>query len=62
MEERPHKGGHIGATYTINGLLVCENCHPRSMRGGNECFCSCHIPGAKYKFCGKCARFHQGDN
>lgn len=59
IEDNSHV--HTGTIYSINsvnqtGLLVCKDCHPKELIGGNECFDKCH-QGGKAR-CRGCKGFH----
>lgn len=52
---------HTGDTYSVDGVnqvgqIVCIECHPKDLKGMNECFCKCHTAGKR--LCLKCKPFH----
>lgn len=58
MEEHQHNDN----VYMVDGagkdgLLVCKDCAPEELQGGNECFCKCHALGRQQ--CPQCRKFHK---
>jgi len=52
---------HTGDTYSVDGvekpgIIVCSDCHPDHLQGGNECFCKCHTVGKLE--CRGCRGYH----
>lgn len=47
---------HQGKVFMSNNKLVCNECHPADLKGGNECYCDCHNRGSER--CPSCKRFH----
>lgn len=57
MTETEHT--HQGRTFSSNNKVVCKDCQPVEERGGNECFCSCHVDTPLIGNCVNCSRYHK---